>query len=275
MTLWILTSRHKIRRDATCETAVVLQKHAKGIHPTLLNLKPPYFEAKNEKKQKDKEDSNKIKLSAIKDRESLQKHKNMLGPSSMSGQKSHETYENKRDLFPPIKKPLKRYHTVHDGQIRLPSGTNFHSDVKDQSTSNIKPLSSKKKTNRFLRTGKLLSKLRIVAPKHRSASFNHSGALYSDSDSSSDNGDRRLHAKYTKGFLIRRMTEHPRAPPPSYNKAMEQSDTEPYWLPPLPENNPNIHKLPENMYSGYSYPDTAPIPVYPENVPKAQWQIGD
>lgn len=274
LTLWILTSRHKIRRDATCENGAVLQKHAKDIHPTTLNLKPPYFNAKNEKKQKDEEDSNKIKLSAIKDPQSLQKHKNIFEPNSISVQ-FHQTYENKQDFFPPIKKPLKRYHTVHDGQIGLASGTNFNYDAKDPKTSKIKPLSSKKKTNRLLRTGKRVTKLRIVAPQHRSASFNHSGALYSDSDGSSGNVDRRLHANDTNGFLIRRMSEHPRAPPPSYNEIIEQSDTDPYWLPPLPENNPKTHNLPENIYSGYSYPDTAPVPVYPEKVPKAQWQIGD
>ncbi|XP_060596373.1 uncharacterized protein LOC132750413 [Ruditapes philippinarum] len=64
--------------------------------------------------------------------------------------------------------------------------------------------------------------------------------------------------------------QEPRVPsvsPPPYNDVTAvDADYNPYWLPPIPTDNQEMSRLPDNMYIGNAYPDTEIVAIQPSEI---------
>ncbi|XP_053402007.1 uncharacterized protein LOC123550103 [Mercenaria mercenaria] len=263
-----LSTRHKIRRDKDVDLNL-LQKRSDLSNSISLSLKPSDSSTKKENNNTEnlKKDTRET-LPPIKEPQPLKKHISRIS----NGPIFDENDTNRRNVLPPLKQQLKRHHTVH-GPIRSADDRSLKPQGKIQNEATASSLSSNTNESKIRR---LITKVSIVPPKNRHASFvQPRNKVSDDSSASSDDSDINQRPKSVKknGLSVRRLSEHPKALPPSYDQAIAPSDTDPYWLPDPPQNDSSVHYLPENMYTGYSYPDTDIEPVQPSKVVTAQWQI--
>jgi hypothetical protein len=254
ITFIICSTRHKIRPENDVTSLNIKRKKIDTTQDLVLSSKPPNF------KLKLNTHDSLAQTHTSKTNSSVKKPKPLKKISIISnGLTLNENKECKRNnLLPPLKEPLKRHRTVHGGPLSAADDTYDHNIVTLEKLNR-----NRSETKRFL--------------KNRNTSLiqTENGALYSGSDDLSHTCNEsmiksRSNRNKENINLIRRMSQHPNEPPPSYNQVIESRDTTPYWIPPEPQHNERLHYLPENMYTGNSYPDTDIVPIQPLKVSKTK-----